>query len=128
MKTTADKITTGKLISDKLKGVKKPKGFSENMSVKRTGYGNPAAGKTKHPPVVLESSNQILIFKNGIEANSYFENKHCWGNLILISKHNLTHENKHNYLKTYRVNFSTNVNANIKDIVESLLEASTMYK
>lgn len=122
MLSSAAKINTQKLISDKLKGVKKPEGFSKNMSIKRTGYGNPAAGKTKHPPMVLESSNQILIFKNGVEANSYFENKYCWGNLILISKHNLIHKNKHNYLKTYRVEFLTNVNANIKDIVESILE------
>jgi hypothetical protein len=122
LSSTASKINTSKLISDKLKGIKKPEGFSKNMSIKRTGYGNPSGGKTKFPPLVLESSNEILIFKNGIESNSYFENKYCWGNLISISKHNLANKNKRNYLKTYCVEFLTNVNANIKDIVESILE------
>ena len=115
-------IKTGELISKQLKGKSKPEGFAENLSNARMGYGNPRAGKTVHPPIVLESNEAIIIFRNGVEANSYFDNKYCWGNLVLISKHNKIHSNKHCYLKTYYVNFVDNCNDSIKDIVESLLE------
>ena len=115
------KIITKELISKKMKGQKKPEEFAKNLSIKRTGYGNPAAGKTKNPPVVLESTSQIIIFRNSIESNNFFDNKYAWGNLILIAKHNQNHENKHYYRKMYSVNFPQNV-GEIKDIVETLLE------
>lgn len=120
--STAQKIKTGELISKKIKGVKKPLGFSENLSVKRTGYGNPAAGKTKYAPIVLESSNEIIVFKNSIEANSYFSNKHTWSTIVSTSKHNEVNENKWYFKKTYNVNFLNFIEGNTKDIVASLLE------
>jgi hypothetical protein len=117
-----DKKLTGQLISDKLKGVKKPFGFAQNLSETRQGYSNPMGGKTKYSPIILDCKNKLIIFRNSIEANLYFNNKYCWGNLIGNAKHNKTHNNKWFYKGVYHVMFIEDCKTDIKDIVESLLE------
>jgi hypothetical protein len=109
-------------VSNALKGIPKPDGFAKNLSEKRMGYNNPQAGKTKHPPIILDSSDFIIIFKNGIESNKHFNNKYTWSNLVLFAKHNAIHNNKHYYKSIFVVEFLPNINKDIKDIVESLLE------
>jgi hypothetical protein len=122
MLTEESKKITSHLISKKIKGVAKPTGFSENLSKQRKGYGNPQAGKTKHPPIILENENQILIFKNALEANLFFNNRHTWSTLTTTAKHNTLHDVKWKFSKTYSVSFIAYCNANVKDIVQSFME------
>lgn len=66
-------------ISSKNKGKKKPDGFSDNLSKKRTGKGNPMSGKSKIGWIVCDN---ILLFKYGFEINKYLNNKHAYSNII----------------------------------------------
>jgi hypothetical protein len=125
MLSPEQKIITSKRISDGIIGppkLGKLRKSKQEISDNKSGYKNPRAGVSKYFPIVLESVSNIVIFKNGIEANSYFSNKNAAGNLIKNSRHNKVNCNCRHYSKTYIANFKENCSTSIKDIVESLLE------
>lgn len=73
----------GEKISLKLKGKDKPDGFAENLSIKRMGSNNPAAGKTKYDKIVVFKDNKaIRIFQGGYEINEFCNYPSMYGNLI----------------------------------------------
>ena len=122
MLSDEQKIITKIKIQNKLKGKPKPEGFSENLSEKRKGYDNPMGGKTKKESIVLCSNIRIIIFKNAIECNNYFEDKYAWCNIHKYIKYNKENNVKRVYKKVFEVNNLSEVKPDIKDIVESLLE------
>lgn len=81
--TEEEKIKFGHKISKSLKGKKKPKGFAENMSIKRKGLGNPA---TKEISIGWIVADKKYLFKHGFEINSFLNNKNAYGNIFSFFK------------------------------------------
>lgn len=113
--TVERKKEIGEKISKQLKGKSKPKNFAENMSIARTGAGNPRAGVSKYGRIVLLSSDNTIkhIFNAGYEINSYFGKKDSYGNLI---KKLVKNSGKCKYGKEI-VAFENVIIDNTKDIV-----------
>lgn len=76
-KTEEEKNKIAKKISKSLKGIKKPKGFAENLSKKRTGKNNPMASKLVDPIVADEK----YIFYYAFEINDFIGSKHAASNV-----------------------------------------------
>ncbi len=95
--TNKEKEERQRLTKLALTGRKKPEGFAENLSITRTGSGNPRAGATKYGKVVRfnEKSDIITIYNAGYELAEEF-GKYFHGNLIRSLK-NLTTLEKLNY-------------------------------
>lgn len=84
--TKKEKKEYGLKISNRLKGVPKPDGFSENMSIKRMGIGNPAARLMTDPIVCIENGKVIKIFNYAFEINEYMKNSYAHGNIVASIK------------------------------------------
>ena len=112
--TEDQKIGYGTKLSKSLKGLKKPDGFSENLSIQRTGLGNPAA---KHIPfgwiVVGES-----LFKYGFEVNEFVGTKYAYGNVF---KHFVKRKRKGNPYG-YKWELFSELSIEIQDIVHASYE------
>ena len=126
LQSEATKLKISQKISDKTKGRKLSTEQVEYMSKSRVGYGNPMAGFTTNPPICVETKTQILVFLNGVECKSYYNNRHMWGNFTRQAKDNRERENKGiqsvmNKAKQI-VTFPENCRPRIKDIVQSILE------
>lgn len=107
-----------KKISKALKGIKKPNGFSENLSFKRKGLGNPAAKEMNKWIVCFQEDKAIKLFKYGFEINSFINNnRYAHGNVVGLLKRN--------GLKSYNYSWKYFCDCDKKsqDIVQSTYES-----
>lgn len=88
----------GRKISMKLKGKKKPAGFSEHLSFIRKGINNPAARPLNPKIAAYKGSKLIKVFEYGFEINEFI-NKNAYSNVKkALTKH---HYNPYGYTWKY---------------------------
>lgn len=81
-KTKEEINEIGKKISSKLKGRKKPNGFSEHLSIIRRGKNNPSA-KLLNPKIAAYANFSLIkVFDYGFEINAFVKSKHGYSNVF----------------------------------------------
>ncbi len=80
-KSNDEKSIIGIKISKANKGKPKPIGFGENLSIQRTGRGNPAAKKLTIKIGAYLNSELIKSFEYGFEINEFVDNKSAYSNV-----------------------------------------------
>lgn len=93
------------------KGRKKPEFFSKNLSVTRTGLGNPAAKELVNWIISFKDGTPEKLFKYGFEINQLIGNKHAYGNV-----HKAMKDKTYNPYKRIWMFFNS-CSKNIQDIV-----------
>lgn len=117
--TPENQILIGQKISSKSKGVKKPDGFANNMSVARIGINNPAAGSSKLGWIICFDlyGTPLKLFKYGFEINNFIGSKHAYGNIAKYVDSNFNRPYK------YIWKLFDKCSKEIQDIVESHYES-----
>lgn len=102
--------------SNSLKGKSKPKGFAENLSIKRKGFGNPATKELKNW-IVAKKEEDYYLFKYGFQINDFLDNKYAYRNVIRF----IDSETNKPYGYFWK-NFH-NLSKGIQDIVQTTYES-----
>lgn len=99
------------------KGKKKPKGFSENLSIARKGLGNPAAKPIRNNGIIgTKDRVNFIWFRYGFEVNNYFNNKSAYSNVYRFV-------NTKNKPYGYEFKYFDNATIRVQDIVRSQHES-----
>lgn len=81
-KTKEELIEIGKKISNKLKGKKKPEGFSKHLSEIKSGYNSPLK-KVLNPKIAAYKNGKLIkIFDYGFEINNFIGTKNAYSNIL----------------------------------------------
>lgn len=113
--TDEQKAVYGHKISSKLKGVKKPKSFAENLSKQRKGLGNPAAKEIKIGWLVADKK---YLFKYGFEVNTFCKTVNAYSNVYRNFK--IGERNPYGY----HWELFSDLSKEIQDIVQSSYESN----
>lgn len=108
------KTETGKKISLKLKGIKKPQGFSQHLSDIRHGLNNPNAKGISIGWIVVDEK---ILFKYGFEINNFINKKDAYGN---VYKHFINKRTGNPY--GHKWELFSKLSKEIQDIVQSSYE------